>query len=194
MSPRRFSLIPWSDKMRRVPTADDQWPEWMAPDDVVRGVKAHYLEAIGWLHDSAVRSWSYQWEVAARFLSGDRLKQHRDLLLELRAQGEPQVIGILRAGHIVDVRHFSWDGERCLVIDRQTQRRMATYHPATRERVHTQDLGSGIAVCAMVYHLEDRRWKIDAFIQDLPSGWSQRHMAIRIQEYPTLPNARWRDA
>lgn len=194
MSPKRFSPIPWSHQMRRVPTGDDQLPEWMAPDDVVRGVKTHYLEAIGWLHDSAVRSWTRQWEMAARFFSGDRLKQYHDSLLELRAQGEPQVIGILRADHIVDVRRFSWDGERCLVIDRQTQRRMATYHPVTHERVHTQDLGSGITVCAMLYHLQDRRWKIDAFVQDLPSGWSQRHMTIRIQEYPRLPNARWRDA
>jgi hypothetical protein len=114
--------------------------------------------------------------------------------MQYRSRGLPRCYGVLRADHLVQVRQFSDDGERCLVIDRQMQRRMATYNTRTRSRVSTQDLGSGAVLYAMVYVAKERRWKIDSLIQELPIGWGSHHTQPRIQEHASLPEAIGRDS
>ncbi len=159
--------------------------EWMAPDEVVEQVRAHYLESAAWMTDTALASWAHQWAQAPARLSGSALKRQRNLILSLRAQTRLQPVGVLRADHLVEVRQFSEAGSFCLVIDTQTQRRMATYNYRTRERLHTQDMGDGVAVYAMRYDAKAERWKIDSYVQALPLGWRSNPL---FQEFTTLPD------
>jgi hypothetical protein len=186
--------VPWLSRMRRIRAGTERKPEWMAPDDVVREVREHYLEAIHWLHDCATSTWGQQWSSSTYYLSGPYLRRHQQILMHYRSHGLPSSYGVLRADHSVQVRHFSENGERCLVIDRQMHRRMATYNTRTRQRVLTQDLGSGAVVYAMVYHEKERRWKIDSFVQELPLGWGNHRTQPRIQELATLPETIGRDS
>ncbi len=177
--------FPWSGRMRRAHKA-----EWMAPDDVVQQVREHYLEAINWLNDSMLLTWTQQWSVAPAYLSGSYLRRYRNLMLSQRDNRGVFVSGVLRADHVVEVRQFSENGGFCLVIDWQEQRRMATYNRKTHERLHTQDLGDGTVVYAMLYDAREERWKIGGFIQELPTGWRSRS---KIQELSTLPSEIGRD-
>lgn len=172
MSVNSTGHIPWRDKMRRLRGGTAEKPEWMAPDDVVQQVRAHYLDAIHWLNDSMLMSWAQQWAGAPNHLSGSYLKRYRNLLLTQR--DATPMTGVLRADHGIEVREFSESGGFCLVIDQQTGRRMATYHRKTHERLHTQDLGDGVVVHAMLYDAEDGRWKIGGFLQELPLDWRIR--------------------
>ena len=185
--------VPWSGRMRRVPAGLARAPEWMAPDEVVEQVRADYLSSLRWMHDHMLSAWQYQMANAPTYLSGGFLKRHHAILTQNRSIGEPRGVGILRADHQVLVRHFSEDGERCLVVDQQAQRRMATYDPRSHERVQTQDLGDGAVVYLMRYDLIDRRWKIDEFVQELPPGWGGHIPSRRIRELATLPTSVGRD-
>ncbi|MBE2267682.1 MAG: hypothetical protein IAE80_05580 [Anaerolinea sp.] len=160
-----MSEVPWASKMRRVHA------EWMAPEEVVQQVRLHYFEAINWLHDSLFGSWSGQWSGASAYLSGAFLKQHHQALLSAREGNLSFVVGVLRCDHILEVRHFSELGDDCLIVDHQFGRRMATYNRETQERSHTQDLGDGSVVYRLRYDSKARRWKIEAFVQELPMGW-----------------------
>lgn len=186
--------VPWLSRMRRIRAGAVRKAEWMAPDDVVRDVREHYLEAIHWLHDSTTSTWGQQWSSSAYYLSGAYLRRHQQILMHYRTNGLPSCYGVLRADHYVQVRQFSEDGDRCLIIDRQSQRRMATYNTRTRTRVMTQDLGSGTVVYVLVYTAKERRWKIDSFVQELPLGWGNHRAQPRIQEHATLPDAIGRDS
>jgi hypothetical protein len=182
MSVNNAGQIPWRGQMRQLRAA--QTTEWMAPDDVVEQVRAQYLEAITWLTDTTLSSWAQQWAQAPARLSGACLKRQRRLVLNERSSKGVQFVGVVRADHVVEVRQFSETGSFCLVIDYQSQRRMATYNRRTRERLHTQDLGDGIVVYAMRYDAVDQRWKIDSFVQELPPGWRSNPL---IQEFTILP-------
>ncbi len=190
MSAKNAGHIPWRDKMRRLGKGAVHNAEWMAPDDVVQQVRAHYLDAVHWLNESMLVPWAQQWADAPQYLSGTYLKRYRNLLLTQRDAKGVQFTGVLRSDHIVEVRQFSENGGFCLVIDHQSQRRMATYNRKTRERLHTQDLGDGAAVYAMLYDAGDQRWKLGAFIQELPTGWRTRSL---IRELSTLPGSIGRD-
>jgi hypothetical protein len=194
MSLNTSGSVPWLSRMRRIRAGVERKAEWMAPDEVVEEVREHYLEAIHWLHDSTNSTLGQQWSTASYYLTGHALRRHQQILMHYRTNGLPQFYGVLRADHVVQVRQFSDDGEHCLVIDRQMQRRMATYSTRTRERVSTQDLGSGAVLYAMVYVAKERRWKIDAFIQELPIGWGSHHAKPLLQEHATLPEAIGRDS
>jgi hypothetical protein len=165
----------------------------MAPDTVIFQVRSDYLSAVEWLHDSALKDWSHQWTYAPLYFSGSYLKRHQRVLRQLASAREPQCIGILRADHQVDVRYSSEDRERCLVIDLQTQRRMATYDLISRARLHTQDLGCSAMVYQMLYDVRSRRWKIDAFVQQLPSGWGNPKVARHITVLANLSAPAGRD-
>ncbi len=190
MSLNNAGRIPWGDKMRRLNAGSVQKSEWMAPDSVVAQVRAQYLEAINWLHESMLSSWAKQWSTAPNFLNGTHLKRYHNSLLLQRDSKGVEVSGVLRADHVVEVRQFSESGAFCLVIDHQSQRRMATYNRKTLERLHTQDLGDGVVVYAMLYDAKDQRWKIGSFVQELPPDWRTRPM---IQELSTMPGAIGRD-
>ncbi|NDJ62557.1 MAG: hypothetical protein GYB67_15625 [Chloroflexi bacterium] len=173
--------------MRRVGGSLASQAEWMAPDDVVNQVITHYLEAINWLHESTWLPRVKQFTLAPVYLTGKHLKRHQHLIASYRPSDGPEIAGVLRADHQVEVRRFSPGGETCLVIDHQRQRRMATYDARTKTRVHTQDLGDGVIVYRMAYEARGNRWKIDAFIQELPLGWETAELRQHIQELVTTP-------
>lgn len=182
MSVNNAGQIPWRSQMRQLRAA--QVTEWMAPDEVVELVRAHFLDAVTWLMDTSLASWAQQWAQAPTRLSGASLKRQRRLILNERSGKGLQFVGVVRADHMVEVRQFSETGSFCLVIDYQSQRRIATYNRKTRERLHTQDLGDGIVVYAMRYDAIDQRWKIDSFVQELPPGWRANPL---LQEFTILP-------
>jgi hypothetical protein len=184
--------VPWGDKMRRIHAGVARKAEWMAPDDVVDCVREDYLSAVRWLGDNMLTSWPHQWAGSLNYLSGPYLKRFRMGTPPLSG-GHPRAVGVLRADHQVTVRCFSEDGECCLVIDRQSQRRMATYDARTRERIMTQDLGDGAVVYQMRYDVETGRWKIHDFIQELPLGWGAQRRQGRIREMTALPSTLGRD-
>ncbi|MBI5669365.1 MAG: hypothetical protein HZC41_15280 [Chloroflexi bacterium] len=163
--------IPWLGKLRRIHAGVAHKAEWMAPDDVVEQVRADYLAALDWLQTSVLEDPARQLAQAARYLNGAYLRRYQTLFQQYYTGRSPRFVGVMRADHEVQVRHFSEDGRRCLVIDAQTQRRMATYDRRRDVRLHTQDLGEGAVVYQMAYDSRDKRWKIEAFIQELPAGW-----------------------
>lgn len=179
--------------MRRLQAGVGRKGEWMAPDEVVEGVRGDYLAAMRWLQEHGLAPWQYRWRVAPTYLSGPYLRRFQAILTQQDRKGAPAVAGVLRADHQLTVRHFSEDGETCLVVDQQTQRRMATYDRRTQDRVTTQDLGDGALVFRMRYDGVERRWKIDDFVQELPQGWGQHATTRRIRELPALPTVLGRD-
>ncbi len=179
--------------MRRVQAGVARAAEWMAPDEVVKQVRQDYLAAARWLQDHMLSSWQAQAKDASMVFSGAYLKRFQAILTHYRAAGFPRGIGVLRADHEVTVRQFSEDGERCLVVDQQAQRRMATYDARRHERIATQDLGDCAVVFQMRYDPVMERWKIDEFIQELPLGWGRHRAARRIRELSRMPTEIGRD-
>jgi hypothetical protein len=154
---------------------------------VVNQVRLEYLAAVEWLH---VNAWSRSSSDAAHYLAGTYLKQYQLLRQKRGGSNMLPYVGVLRADHRVIVRHFSEDGRRCLVIDHQVQRRMATYERKTRTRLHTQDMGDCALVYQMIYDNGNRHWKIAAFIQQLPQGWRSSQQIDLVTD---LPSAAGRD-
>lgn len=185
--------VPWSNKLRRVNAGVARKAEWMAPDDVIQQVGSDYLAAIRWLQESAMLSWSQQSAGAAVYLTGDALQRQQKLLAQYRRSRAPYCLGVLRCDHQIEVRLFSEEGERCLVVDCQSQRRMATYDHQSQRRLHTQDLGDGAVVYQMLYDNNTKRWKIEKFIQELPLGWTHHKTSRRIQLLSVLPTVVGRD-
>ncbi len=180
-----MTKVPWAHKMRRLPPA-----EWMAPDEVVEQAHGDYMRAQEWLGESQLWARGQQLHMAAYYLVGEALKRYQMALMQ---QGKARFIGVLRADHAVEVRHFSEDGDRCLLVDFQSGRRMATYNAHTRERLLTQDMGSGAVVYQMLYDMRDRRWKMERFVQELPAGWERRQPSRLLQEFTQIPLAIGRD-
>ncbi len=185
--------VAWANKLRRLHAGSAYKGEWMAPDTVVNQVTSDYLAAIHWLHNSALSERSRQWAMAPVYLDGSYLKRYQRVLLHYQSAGLPRALGVLRADHQVMVRHFSEDGERCLVIDNQTERRMASYDMHTRERLHTQDMGDSSLVYQMCYDESSDRWKIESYIQELPVGWNSLQVSQRIRVLSSLPASTGRD-
>jgi len=187
------SQVPWSGKMERLHAGSIDRATWMAPDAVVRSVQQDFLEVMQWLPESISHSWSQQWTSSGYYLSGQYLKRHQEILKHYRTGKTPRYNGVLRCAHDVEVCEFSDDGERCLVIDRRTSCRMATYDYWTQSRVSTQDMGDSIEVYLMVYDSEDRRWKVDQFVQQLPASWRVGRKSRRIRLLKTMPPSIGRD-
>lgn len=185
--------VPWANKLKRIHAGVAHKAEWMAPDDVVAQVRVDYLGALGWLQDSTLNSWSQRWDGAPLYLTGKYLVRYQKILNHYRLSGAPFCVGILRADHQVQVRHFSEDGQRCLVVDRQTQRRMATYDYFHHTRIHTQDMGDGVVVYQMMYDQDVHRWKIENYIQELPTGWGDHRKSQHIHMLSALPTVIGRD-
>ncbi len=193
MTLRGKGQVPWCGKLRRLHPGSAYRGEWMAPEIVVNQVRSDYLAAASWLHSSALLERSRQWTMAPVYLDGSFLKRYQRVLMMNQSGDNTSVLGVLRADHQISVRHFSEDGERCLVIDTQLQRRMATYDGYTRERLHTQDLGECSQVYQMVYDTKSRRWKIETFIQELPGGWNTLSASQHIRVLSSLPTSTGRD-
>ncbi len=190
---RGGSPVPWLRQMYRARRGSNRRGDWMAPEEIVQRVRQDYLTTMAWLQERALEDWERQWAEAPGYLDGAYLRRHQRLLVRYRLSPAPRLVGVLRADHEVTVYEFSDDGERCLVVDHQRQRRMATYDYDTRTRITTQDLGDCAVVYQMVFDLKQRRWKIEAYIQELPSGWDPRSTSKRIKILPMLPTTVGRD-
>lgn len=184
--------VEWAGKLRRRSSSMSDNHEWMAPDDVVQRVCDDYLVAIEWLNTSALEAWPKQWALAPLFLSGMQLERHQKILTRLRSN-PARFVGVMASTHNLEVRSFSEDGERCLVLDRQYQRRITTYNLQSRMVVASQDIGGGATVHQMVYEKSAQRWKIEAFIQELPLSFETSAVNSRIRFTPSLPYAAGRD-
>lgn len=187
------SRVPWLNKMRRLQTGSDM-VDWMAPDGVVQKVRSDYLLAIDWMQSSPVMPFPQQWRTAPDHLTGAFLRRYQQILIRQRSERAPLCYGVLRADHDLDVRGFSADGSRCWLIDHQSGRRIATYRSETHERFLTQDMGDGSVVMQMRYDNDQHRWKIEALIQELPTGWARRKKLSVSPEHIALPRRVGRDS
>lgn len=156
----------WLPKLRSINAGNGRY----APIDTAKSVCDDYISAIHWLGHSVLMDWSLQWSMAPLYLSGVFLKRYQAILKQQCVGPSPRYVGVLRCIHEVEVRHFSEDGERCLIVDRQSSRRMATYDFWTHTRQATQDMGDGIVVFEMVYTKQLHRWRVTNFVQELPAG------------------------
>ena len=99
----------------------------------------------------------------------------------------------MTARHHIQVRQFSEDGCRCLVVDCQTERRMESHQLVDSGWSLAQDLGDGALVFQMCYDTRAQRWKIESFIQELPAGWGNRADVGHIRLLSQLPTTIGRD-
>lgn len=175
--------VPWVDDLKRVNAGVPKVAEWTAPEGVIDQVRQDYLASANWLHDASLSSYPQQVETAPRYLSSAFLKYYR-AQLDREQHAPPLLVGVLRAMHHVDVRHFSESGEHCLVVDTQTERRITTYIRQTHERVANQHIPSTTLVFTMQYDNQDNRWKIAQFVQELPIGWQKRTRRLHLQSIP----------
>jgi hypothetical protein len=180
--------VPWCKQMRRVRTGITQKVEWMAPDAVVNQVRHDYLTTVRWMHDHGLSSPAYQMAYAEMYLSGEVLRDFRCRVKENAAERSVLFTGVLRGAHMLEIRRFSQDGEHCLLIDYQSQRRMATYDMRTHQRVLTQDMGDAVLVWSMQYDRAAKRWKQDRFVQELPAVWGKPRARQLLREEPALPD------
>lgn len=162
--------VPWFGRLRRVHMGNGQPAEWLAPAEVTARVQLDYLSAVTWFQGAALFDRTHLWSVAPMYLSGRFLQRYRTLLAANQNACLPDIVGVVRADHDVNVRHFSASGARCVVVDRQQHRRLAIYQRASGVRISTQDLGSSVLVYRMEYDLTGSRWKISAIVQEIPDS------------------------
>jgi hypothetical protein len=70
---------------------------------------------------------------------------------------------------------------------------MVTHDYRTHKRLAAQSLADTTVVYQMVYDHDANRWKIEAFIQELPIGWHNPNAAQHIQPRLVLPDLVGRD-
>lgn len=177
--------VPWASKLRRLHPGKRNQAEWMAPDDVVEMVQAHYQEAVFWLQDATLATADDGNE--ARFLSGAALT---DYVRRYERNQTARIVGVLRAQHCIAIRHFEESGEQCLLIDTQTDCHIASYDLKTGRRLTTQRVPDDVYVYRMQYDRHDKRWKIREFVQTLPYGWQTSRPRVRLQSELRLPAGR----
>lgn len=178
-----YKRTAWSDKLH---TTQQNTPnaEWSAPDYVHQQVRNDYLMATRWMKECAFIVWTEQWAGAPYYFAGLHLHRHQKILTKQRAGQRPPYRDVLDADHFVEVRHFSSDGERCLVIDHQTERSIVTYHYTTLKPCMRQSLDDAAVIYQMVYDRSASRWKIEQFVQELPSalrtGRTNNHKRVKV--------------
>lgn len=186
--------VPWAGRLRRVNAGVARRAEWMAPKTTVDAVRRDYTCAMRWLPESELRSWSEQWTSAPHYLSGSFLKRYQEILKHHRTGSPPRYVGTMYCTHNIQVRHFSDDGERCLVIDQQSDRRMITCNYWTRTPISIQNLSDGTVVYEMLYDRQSARWKIDRYVQELPAEWlANGHSLRKLRLFSSLPPTAGRD-
>ncbi len=182
--------IPWTNRLRRVHAGVSRKAEWVAPDDVVREVTSDYLQTVEWLAQAVVGEDIHR---APHYLTGRFLTRFQTIVNHQNVSNNVRFIGIMTARHHVQVRQFSEDGTRCLVVDCQTEQWVESYHKHDYTWSLAQDLGDGAFVFQMCYDPKANRWKIESFIQELPAGWGNRADAGRIRLLSDLPTTVGRD-
>lgn len=167
----RAETTPWRSQLYKVNQAHRA--EWMAPLYVIDTVKRDYLAFYDYATATLPRGWVPYLTHLDHYLAEDMLAEQRRHLNEWLGQNHGRFTDILRANHRLEVRHFSADGTTCLIVDYQTERRIATYEYWHGTRVHTQDLGDAALVYQMKYDAVRGRWRIATYIQTLPPGIKQ---------------------
>lgn len=158
--------------------------EWLPPEDIIARARTHFLEAMHWGEQMPLMASPLQLASAPRFMSGPMLRRIRTVLAR-RASGTDSHVAItevLRAEHAAEPRYFTPEGERCLIVDRQTHRRLAVYDLRQRRRLATQDMGQSVVVYRLLFDTHDSRWKLDALAQELPSGWGTGSLVNILQD------------
>lgn len=169
----RSGFVPWMDQMTRLNAGAINRAEWMAPPHVIAAVKHDYLAFYIYASAKLPKGWLAYMRDLNEYLSHEMLSTQRESLNLRLMQDRGRFIDILRATHHVQVRHFSDDGLSCIVIDQQSEQRIATYDYWTGRRLHTQFTGNAVYIYEMRYDQSVERWKIARFIQQLPPGISQ---------------------
>lgn len=164
----RSALVPWARTMKRLNPGVVNQAEWIAPNPVIDHVKRDYLSFYDYATATLPQGWLAYMRDLNRYLCEDMLREQRHSITIRLQNDRGRVFDVLRATHHMEVRNFSADGTSCILIDRQTERRLATYEYWSRRRLHTQDVGEASVVYRMVYREE--RWKIAEYIQTLPPG------------------------
>ncbi len=165
--------VAWADKMRRMSDLLGNRAEWTAPDYVRQQVRADYLDAFYQLTHAPMLTR----EAAERYLSGTMLLFFREVMLYYRT--DPRFFETLCADHYVMVRSFSEDGERCLLFDRQTNRKVTLLRDKDLKPWFTQAIDDAVYVYRMVYDRSLRRWKIESFLYQIPlSVGNDKHLFL----------------
>ena len=180
--------VPWAHELIRLNPGAGKRAEWMAPTDVVRAVKRDYLWTQSWLEECAA-DWGLLARELERHAAGPYLKRQRAALGLLTQTRGPRLAAVLNADHTLQVRHFTPDGLRCLVIDRQTGRQAATRHYWNGQPIGAQRLPDATLVVQMVFEPRQRRWLIERLVQTLPAPDS----GVRVTLSAELPAPAGRD-
>ncbi|NJL92266.1 MAG: hypothetical protein HC915_00350 [Anaerolineae bacterium] len=158
-------------------------PAWSAPPEVVEAVARDYLAFYRYASQRLPNGWLPYLRDLHLHLCDEMLRNQRNQLDERLRHDRGRVVDILRAHHRVEVRHFGADRHSCIVIDYQTDRRLATYDYWSGARLHTQDIGNAGLVFAMRYDDHSATWKIARYIQTLPQGVTQVNgLDMRVSE------------
>lgn len=158
-------VVPWVDDMTRRHAGVKNRAEWIAPPPIQEQVKRDYLAFYRYATQTLPQGWVAYGHGLSRYLCDDMLQQQRESLNMRLEHDRGRLVDILRASHEVHVRNFSSDGMRCIVIDQQSEQRMATYDYWNGDRLHTQDLGSTVYIYVMRYDAKQERWRIAKHIQ-----------------------------
>jgi len=161
-------LVPWLDKMTRLHAGVRHRAEWIAPYEVLEAVKRDYLSFYDYAARTLPQGWLAYLQELEDYLCGEALLLQRQSLEARLRHDRGRLVEVLRAQHQLYVRHFSDDGLTCIVIDQQSEIRLATYDYWRGQRLHTQNMGRANLVYQMRYDPKAGRWKRERFIQHLP--------------------------
>ncbi|MFP4323400.1 MAG: hypothetical protein ACLFTK_13180 [Anaerolineales bacterium] len=172
----REGVVPWLKDMHRLNPGRRHRAEWMAPPNVLANVQRDYLDFIDYSTQRLPQGWLAYMRDLDTYLADEMLREQRASLGQRLRHDRGRMVEVLRADHSLQVRHFSADGLRCILIDHQRAARLATYDYWSGRRIHTQDMGDLCFVYEMHYDLARRRWRIARFVQRLPLGYHEAHM------------------
>lgn len=173
------ALVPWVNHMKRLNAGAVNRAEWIAPNPIIENVKRDYLSFYDYATQTLPQGWLAYMRDLNQYMTDDLLREQRHSL-SIRLQNDRgRIFDILRANHHIEVRNFSSDGLTCILIDSQTECRLATYDYWNGNRLHTQDVGDAAYVFKMTYDTREERWKMAQYIQTLPPGnWQSSLMEI----------------
>lgn len=182
------SVVPWLDSMTRENPGTRDRAEWIAPVDVIEAVTVDYISFYTYAAERLRQGWVAYGRDLNHYLTEDMLTEQRESISMRLQSDRGRVLDVLRADHDIQVRNFSGDGLRCVVIDHRSDQRLATYDYWRGSRLHTQDMGAGTYVYEMAYDQRANKWKLARFVQSLPPGTRQPGTLML-----TLPHTAGRD-
>lgn len=181
--------VPWKSEMRRVNRTGQggvRVAEWMPPEGIVQQTRQHFLDVMRWGEKLPFMSPRLQTSSAPHFLAGTLLRRLHSTLVHEVDTPRALFAEVLRAEHNPEPRYYTPQGERCLIVDRQRERRMAVYDLRHDRRLFTQHLGAGVIVARMAYDVRDNRWKLESWGEELPGGWDEPELSVRMLDNTTF--------